>query len=85
MWKNCTKEKAKKEELKKLEERLQMLKDFESSQLELNVEFLPYKKSNKQNVLIINNKEIFVDKNEDNEESDDSKEIYESKYESRDS
>ena len=60
-------EKSKKNELKKLEERLLMLKDFETSQLELNVEFLPYKKSNKKNVLIINNNEIFVDKNEDND------------------
>ena len=60
-------EKSKKNELKKVEERLLMLKDFESSKLELNVEYLPYKKSNKKNCLIINNNEMFVDKNEDND------------------
>ena len=74
--------KAKKDELKKFEERLQMLRYFESSEIELNVEFLPNKKSNKKNVLIINNREIFVDKNEDNNESDDNTDIDDNEYES---
>ena len=74
--------KAKKNELKKLKERLQILKDFESFELELNDQFLSNKKSDIKNCLIINNREVFVDKNEDNNKSDDNTDIDDIEYES---